>query len=159
MQVYLGSNHFGFELKKQVKEYLSSKYQGEDDNILDLGVFSNDATEYPDIAREVSEKVLENKGAFGILICNTGIGMSISANRHKGVRAVIAHDNETALSARMNNNANILIMGAKMTSIEVAKVIVDTFLETKFAGDERDNKNQKTEISKDQRNTPHEGTC
>lgn len=163
MQVYLGSDHAGFELKKQIKEYLAEKFKGkEDDKVLDLGVFSLDATDYPDIAREVSEKVLENKGARGILICGSGIGMSISANRMKGIRAVLANNELTAKMARAHNDANILCLGERFTGKDMAFAIVDAFLNTSFDADTRhvrrvgkiDNVN-----TKDARSTQDEGKC
>lgn len=138
MQVYLGSDHAGFNLKKQVKDYLAEKFNGKDGySVLDLGVFTNDATDYPDIAREVCEKVVENNSAMGILICGSGVGMSISANRLKGIRAVLANNEMTAQLSREHNNANVLCMGERMTAFDVAKGIVNTFLETKFDAEER----------------------
>jgi len=137
MQIYLGSDHAGFNLKKVIKDYLNAKFEGSEDNkALDLGVFTNDATDYPDIAREVCEKVVENKGSIGILICGSGVGMSISANRVNGIRAVLANNVEIAQLARAHNDANVLCLGGRMTTDEMAKAIVDAFLNTKFEAEE-----------------------
>ncbi len=138
MQIYLGSDHAGFNLKKQIKEHLANQYKGQEGySILDLGVFTNDATDYPDIAREVCEKVVENEGAMGILICGSGIGMSIAANRLKGIRAVLANNEETAKLARAHNNANVLCMGERLTPYDLAQKITNAFLEGKFDAEER----------------------
>jgi ribose 5-phosphate isomerase B len=138
MQVYLGSDHAGINLKRELKDYLEQKFQGKEDfSVLDLGVFTNDSTDYPDIAREVCEKVLENQGALGILICGSGVGMSITANRKNGVRAVLANNEITARMGRAHNNANVLCLGERLTGRDLAKSIVDAFLETKFDAEER----------------------
>lgn len=163
MEIYLGSDHAGVNLKKEIKTYLDEKFKGqENSSVLDLGVFTNDATDYPDIAREVCEKVLENEGAIGILICGSGIGMSISANRMVGIRAVLANNELTAKMARAHNNANVLCMGERMTGKDLAIAIVETFMATEFDTAERHlrrvNKIESV-MSKDGRTTPEEGTC
>jgi ribose 5-phosphate isomerase B len=138
MQIYLGSDHAGVNLKKAMKIYLDEKNKGNEDySALDLGVFTNDSTDYPDIAREVCEKVLENEGAVGILICGSGVGMSISANRINGIRAVLANNEITAKIARSHNHANVLCMGERFTGVELAKSIVDAFMSTPFDEEER----------------------
>ncbi len=138
MQVYLGSDHAGINLKREIKDYLEQKFQGKDDSsVLDLGVFTNDSTDYPDIAREVCEKVLENKGAMGILICGSGVGMSITANRKNGIRAVLANNEITARMGRAHNNANVLCLGERLTGRDLAEAIVDVFIDTKFDAEER----------------------
>jgi len=138
MQVYLGSDHAGINLKREIKDYLEQKFKGKEDySVLDLGVFTNDSSDYPDIAREVCEKVSENKGAFGILICGSGVGMSITANRRNGIRAVLANNEITARMGRAHNNANVLCMGERLTGRDLATAIVDVFIETKFDAEER----------------------
>ncbi len=138
MQLYLGSDHAGINLKRELKDYLEQKFQGKDDySVLDLGVFTNDSTDYPDIAREVCEKVLETQGAMGILICGSGVGMSITANRRDGIRAVLANNEVTARLGRAHNNVNVLCLGERLTGQDLAKSIVDAFLETKFDAEER----------------------
>lgn len=162
MQIYLGSDHAGFNLKKLLKDYLAEKYKGDEDStVLDLGVFTNDATDYPDIAREVCEKVIENKGSMGILICGSGVGMSISANRYPGIRAVLANNEITARMSREHNDANVLCMGERFTGTELAKSIVDAFLSGTFDKEERHARRiGKIETAaKDNRGTPDEGSC
>ena len=163
MQIYLGSDHAGVNLKREIKLYLDEKFKGQDkSSVLDLGVFTNDATDYPDIAREVCEKVLENEGSLGILICGSGVGMSISANRMVGIRAVLANNELTAKLARLHNNANVLCMGERFTGRDLAMAIVDTFLDTQFAAEDRHIRRIgkiDAGMSKDGRTTPEEGKC
>lgn len=162
MQIFMGSDHAGFNLKKLLKEYLADKYKGqEDSSVLDLGVFTNDATDYPDIAREVCEKVIENPGSIGILICGSGVGMSISANRHPGIRAVLANNEITAKMSRIHNNANVLCMGERFTGTDLAKSIVEAFLAASFDGEERHARriNKIESASKDARAKADEGRC
>lgn len=138
MQVYLGSDHAGVELKREIKDYLEGRFKEQEGYfVLDLGVFTNDSTDYPDIAREVCEKVLENKEALGILVCGSGIGMSIAANKNKGIRAVLANNELTARLGREHNDANVLCLGERMTGKELAKAIVDAFLGATFDAQER----------------------
>lgn len=163
MNIYLGSDHAGVNLKKEIKTYLDEKFKGQEDHlILDLGVFTNDATDYPDIAREVCEKVVENQSAVGILICGSGIGMSISANRVQGIRAVLANNELTAKMARQHNNANVLCLGERFTGKDLAISLVETFLSQSFDGEERhlrrvDKMDHMTK--KDARTAPDQGTC
>ncbi|AEA34265.1 ribose 5-phosphate isomerase B [Hippea maritima] len=127
--VIIGSDHGGFELKEKIKDFL--KELGE--TFEDVGVFSSDSCDYPDIAKEVAIRVAEN-GYKGILICGTGIGMSIAANKIDGVRCALCHDAYTAEFARRHNNANILAFGGRTTGIEIAKQMVSIFLKTPFDG-------------------------
>lgn len=134
MIIYIGSDHGGYEMKNTLREYL--RKSGAD--VVDLGCFSEDAIDYPDIAREVAEKVVENEGARGILVCGTGIGMQISANKISGIRATVATDENMAEMSRRHNDANVITLGGRTTDIDLAKKIVDKFLSTKFeAGEER----------------------
>ncbi|MBT3864692.1 ribose 5-phosphate isomerase B [Candidatus Peregrinibacteria bacterium] len=134
MQVYIGSDHGGYEMKNNLRDYL--KEGGHD--VIDLGCFSEDSVDYPDIAREVSEKVMENKDAKGVLVCGTGIGMQMTANKVPGVRATVATDEHMAEMSRKHNNANVITLGGRTTELEKAKKIVDTFFTTDFEeGEER----------------------
>ena len=134
MKLYIGSDHGGYEMKGDLKEYL----EGNGNNVVDLGTFSDDSVDYPDIAREVCEKVLENPESFGILVCGTGIGMQMTANKLVGIRATVATDEHMAEMSRKHNNANILTLGGRTTNFEDAKKIVDKFLTTDFEkGEER----------------------
>ncbi len=131
MQVYIGSDHAGYAMKEVVQAHLKEKGH----EVLDLGVFEEvNAADYPDTAREVAEKVIENEGSKGVLICGTGIGMSIAANKVKGIRAAVTHDETTAKAASQHNNANIISFGQRVVGNDVAKNIVDTFLSTEFEG-------------------------
>lgn len=129
MMVIIGSDHAGFAMKEIIKEYLSGlNYQFED-----VGTFNEDSVDYPDFAKKVAKKV-QNSNNFGILICGTGLGMSMSANRFAGVRCALCHDAYTAEFARKHNNANILAFGGRTTGVEIAKQMVYIFLNTSFEG-------------------------
>ncbi len=124
-KIYLGSDHAGFEAKKEVKTYLESK--GLD--VLDLGTFTEDPYDYPDIAREVAEKVVHHD-CMGVLICGSGLGVNIAANKTKGVRAALVTDEYLAKAAREHNDANIISFGARHTEMPVMKKALDIFLST-----------------------------
>lgn len=126
--IILGSDHAGFDLKEYIKEYLKKlKIEYED-----YGTYSSDSVDYPDIALKVAKKVAnKNKG---ILICGTGIGMSIVANKIKGVRAALCHNEYEAEMSRAHNDSNILVLGGRILSPELAKKIVKKWLDTKFEG-------------------------
>lgn len=131
MMIYLGSDHAGFELKEVLREFMKNNGH----TVVDLGAFSEvNKVDYPDIAREVSEKVRDNDGSRGVLVCGTGIGMAISANKMNKIRAANVHDVTEARFARMHNDANIVTVGQRTTGSETAKEIVDTFLTTDFEG-------------------------
>jgi ribose 5-phosphate isomerase B len=132
-KIYIGADHAGYEMKGEIKKFV----EGLDFQIIDLGTFSTDSVDYPDIAREVSEKVIEIPNSVGILICGTGIGMSISANKLQGIRAAECVNETMAEFARKHNNANVLCMGARLIDAETAKKITQKFLETKFENEER----------------------
>jgi ribose 5-phosphate isomerase B len=132
--IYIGSDHAGFEMKGVLKDYLQSELKLD---FLDLGIFSTDSMDYPDIAREVSEKVSEYPDSFGILICGTGIGMSIVANKFNGVRAASVVNETMAEMARRHNNANLACFGSRLSDAETMKKLAKIFLETKFDGEER----------------------
>ena len=130
MKVYLGADHAGFPLKELLRE--SMKADGHE--VIDLGTFSEESVDYPDLAREVGEKVRENAETRGVLVCGTGIGVAIAANKLKGIRAANVHDINEATLSRQHNNANIVTVGARTTETELAKNIVKTFLSTAFEG-------------------------
>lgn len=131
--IAVGSDHGGFELKKEVMEHLKMR------NIeyKDFGTYSRESCDYPVYAKKVAESVLNHECEFGILICGTGIGISISANKMKGIRAALCHDCFSAEATRSHNDANILAMGARVVGSGLALKIVDTFLDTPFSNDER----------------------
>lgn len=128
MQVAIGSDHAGFPLKEELKRFLG-EYE-----VVDVGTNSTESTDYPDFAKKVGKLVSEGKVDFGILICGTGIGMSIAANKIKGVYAALAYNVLTASLARRHNNANILCIGGRMIGTELAKEMVRVFLTTDFEG-------------------------
>ena len=131
--IYVGSDHAGYELKEELKKHLA----GRELKILDLGAFSVDVVDYPDIAREVCEKIIDYPGSFGLLICGTGTGMNIMANKQGGIRSAVCTSEEMAQLARQHNDANVLCLGARLISNELAKKILDAFLDTEFSGEER----------------------
>ena len=132
--IYIGSDHAGLELKLKLKEHL----QARNHHVVDLGVFKAEPpADYPDIAHEVAEKVRENPGSRGILVCGTGVGMCMAANKTLGIRAANPESEQTAEMARKHNDANMLCLGARILSEEKAKKLTDIFMETKFEEEDR----------------------
>ncbi len=131
--IALGSDHGGFELKQEVMKHLQER------NIeyKDYGTYTKDSCDYPVFAKKVAEAVVNKECELGILICGTGIGISIAANKVKGIRAALCHDCFSAQATKEHNNANILAMGARVIGPGLALKIVDTFLDTPFSNDER----------------------
>ncbi len=134
--VYIGSDHAGYQLKEELKKFMTEKGF----KFLDLGCFSMDAIDYPDIAREVTEKIIDEKGALGVLICGTGIGMMMSANKRSGIRAAVCTHELMAKMARLHNDANVLCLGSRIIGSELSEHILETFLTTEFENEERHNK-------------------
>lgn len=130
MRVYLGADHAGYATKEMLMEYL--KEQGHDP--VDLGTFNEEPSDYPDYAREVGEKVYENKEAKGILFCGSGTGMCMAANKHVGIRAAVCTNEWFAEFARKHNDANVLCLATRVTEPELMKKITDVFLATSFEG-------------------------
>lgn len=131
--IALGSDHGGYELKQEVICYLK------DHNIeyKDYGCYNEESCDYPVFAKKVANAIVEGECEKGILICGTGIGISITANKVKGIRAAICHDTFSAQATREHNDANILAMGARVVGAGLAIKIVDTFLNTEFSNEER----------------------
>ncbi|WP_207456168.1 ribose 5-phosphate isomerase B [Azospirillum sp. SYSU D00513] len=129
----IASDHAGIEMKAQLKTWLG----GLGHEVIDLGTNGTESVDYPDFAAAMAAAVTEGRAERGVLICGTGIGISIAANRHPGVRAALAHDMTTARLARGHNDANVLALGARVIGIEVAKDCVAAFLATEFEGGER----------------------
>lgn len=130
MKIALGSDHAGFELKESVKRLLTT----EGIQVHDRGTHSPESVDYPDFARAVGEDVVRRKAEFGILVCGTGIGMSMSANKIPGIRAAKADTEYEAEMARAHNDANVLCLGARVTDAAAAEKLVRKFLETSFEG-------------------------
>jgi ribose 5-phosphate isomerase B len=133
MTVYIGSDHAGFDLKDHLIKYLS----GGGYKVEDMGCKSRESVDYPDVAGEVCGQVLGDKGSLGILICSTGTGMAMVANKKKGIRAALCTHELLAKMARLHNDANVVCLGSWIIGTALAAHIVDTFLETKFSADER----------------------
>jgi ribose 5-phosphate isomerase B len=130
MRFYIATDHAGYNVKDFVKEYLESKSH----EVIDLGPYSNDRVDYPDFAKKCAQKVVEDNGSFGILICGTGIGISVSANKVCGIRAALCHDSYTAAMSRAHNNANILCFGERVVGKGVIESMLDSFCDTPFEG-------------------------
>jgi ribose 5-phosphate isomerase B len=131
LKISIGADHAGYDLKEVVRGELARLGQ----DVSDAGTGSpQPSVDYPDYATKVARAVAKGECDRGILICGSGIGMAITANKVPGVRAALCHDHYTALVARLHNDANLLCMGGRTTGTEVAKEIVRTFLETSFEG-------------------------
>jgi ribose 5-phosphate isomerase B len=130
MKIILGSDHLGFELKEIIKQHIQSKGL----EVTDIGVYDKSPVDYPDIGLALAEKVGRGDYDRGILICGTGIGMAIVANKVPGVRAAQCHDVYSAERARKSNDAQIMTMGALVIGVELAKKLVDIWLESEFQG-------------------------
>lgn len=126
----VASDHAGFELKGRIVNYLKAKSY----ILKDLGTNNAEPVDYPDYAGKVSDAVLEKEARFGLLICGTGIGMSIAANRRAGIRAALCTNVFMAERARAHNDANILVSGAKIVDFETLSAIIEKFLHTDFEG-------------------------
>lgn len=136
MIIGIGNDHTGYELKTEILKYLEKKgieYK-------DYGCGKLEASDYPIYAKAVGRAIQKKECDLGILICGTGIGISITANKMRGIRAALCHDCFSAEATRQHNNANILAMGARVVGPGLALKIVDTFLNTEFSGDERHSK-------------------
>lgn len=128
--IALGADHGGYDLKEAVKQHLQTRGI----NVTDFGAKSKEASDYPDLALPVARSVAEHRQDLGILVCTTGIGMSIAANKVPGVRAALVWDERMAEMARRHNDANVLCLGGKSTDVELAQKMVDSFLAAQFEG-------------------------
>lgn len=133
MTVFLGSDHAGFALKEKIKKFLEKKGV----KFKDLGAENDQSSDYPDYSKKVAKMVAKSKKDFGILVCGTGTGTAITANRFSGVRAVQATSTYLAKMAREHNDANVLSLGSRVSSEKEALEMVETFLNTPFSGEER----------------------
>jgi ribose 5-phosphate isomerase B len=143
--IAIASDHAGVELKRALCEVILASGR----EVRDLGPADTTSVDYPDFAHRVADAVLSGEAAMGVLICGTGIGMSLSANRHPGVRAALCHDAFTAEMARRHNNANVLCVGARVTGLGVAEQIVRIFLDTPFAGGRHQRRVERIEIERE----------
>ena len=133
MKIALGSDHGGFALKEKVKQYLDQQHMEYED----FGCFSTEACDYPVFGHAAAKAVAQHRCDKGIVICSTGIGISIAANKEKGIRCALCTDPYMAKMTRLHNDANMLAMGAGVVGEGIAIDIVDTFLHTEFSGVER----------------------
>jgi ribose 5-phosphate isomerase B len=130
VKFYIATDHAGLDLKDYTAELLKQKGH----EVIDLGPSTNDRVDYPDYAVKVCKAVLADNSSQGILICGSGIGMSMAANRHSGIRAALCHDAYTATVARAHNDANILCFGERIIGKGVAESIIDAWIESSFDG-------------------------
>lgn len=130
MKIAIGCDHGGLHLKQEITELVTTLGH----EVEDFGTYSTESCDYPDIAEPVAHAVTEGKADRGILICGTGIGIGISANKIKGIRAALCHDSFSAKYSRLHNDANILTMGERVIGLGLAKDIVTIWLNTEFEG-------------------------
>lgn len=130
-KIYIGADSAGYFMKEELAGYIKGKgYE-----VIDCGADSAESSHYPEFASAVSKSVQKDlEGSFGILVCGTGIGMSMTANKYKGIRAAVCGDTFSAKMTRMHNDANVLCIGARVIGIGLAKDIVDLFLSSEFEG-------------------------
>lgn len=128
--IAIASDHGGFELKS----FLIKEIESRGLHVIDLGADGFDSVDYPDFAEALARVMREGKASRGVLLCGSGIGISIAANRHPELRAALVHDGLTARLARLHNDANVLVMGGRLVGPELAKDCLDIFLKTKFEG-------------------------
>ncbi len=128
-KIFIASDHAGYQLKNSIVLKLS-KIQ----KIIDLGPYSKDSVDYPDFAKKLSKKVASTKGSFGILVCGSGMGMAIAANKAKNIRAALCYNKKNTKLSRLHNNANIITLGEKLINKNKAFSLIKIFLSTKFEG-------------------------
>ena len=129
-KVCIASDHAGFKLKESIKDFLISR----NISIIDIGPMNENSVDYPDYAKRLSNRVKSKKSDIGILVCGSGIGMSISANKTKGIRAAVCYNSKSTRLSRQHNDANIIAIGSRLTKKRTALQLVTIFLKTKFEG-------------------------
>jgi ribose 5-phosphate isomerase B len=129
-KIVIASDHAGFDFKASLKDQLT----GQGYEVIDLGTHGPESVDYPDFAAALAGAIREGEAERGVLICGTGIGISIAANRHPGIRAALCHDTTGARLSRQHNDANVLVLGARVTGIETAIDCLTAFLATPFEG-------------------------
>lgn len=131
MKIAIGNDHAGVEYKNELSKYIEEKYGYE---VINFGTDTTDSCNYPEFGEKVANAVAKGEADRGVLICGTGIGIGISANKVNGIRCAICSETKSAEYTRLHNDANIISFGARIVSIETAKEIVDTFLTTEYEG-------------------------
>ena len=129
-KIFISSDHAGFKLKEAIKSYLSNKKL----SFTDMGPYNDSRVDYPDFAHKVARKVKLNKNNIGILVCGSGMGMNIAANRHNNIRAAQCFNLKSAKLSRLHNDANIITLGSRLLTKKNALSCVGVFLDTKFEG-------------------------
>ena len=142
MKFYIATDHAGYALKEFTKNYVRELGH----EIVDLGPENADRVDYPDFAKKCADAVIEDEGSFGILICGTGIGISIAANKVAGIRAALCHDAYTAAATRAHNDANILCFGERVVGKGVLESMLDAFCATEFEGGRHAGRVSKIEV-------------
>lgn len=130
MKLAMGSDHVGWELKQEISEYIQSLGH----ETVDFGAYSSERTDYPKYGKKVAEEVASGQFDGGVLICGTGVGISISANKVKGIRAVVCSEPYTAKLSKQHNNTNIVAFGSRVVGVDLAKMIVKEWLEASYEG-------------------------
>lgn len=136
MKVVIGSDHGGFELKEVLKKHLEEK--GID--VADVGTYDTNSVDYPDIAKKACEKVVSSECSWGVLVCGTGIGISMAANKVKGIRCALVSNEYSAEMTKRHNNANMLAFGGRVTGPDLAKNILDAYMKAEFEGGRHQNR-------------------
>ena len=129
-KICIASDHAGFNLKENIKDYLINKNV----SIIDLGPNENKSVDYPDYAKKIGNRIKSKKSDIGILVCGSGTGMAISANKFKNIRAAVCYNIKSTRLSRQHNNANIIALGARLTKKSLSLKLVELFLKTKFEG-------------------------
>lgn len=141
MTIAIASDHGGFEMKKALIEYFAARGQ----ILKDLGTFSAESVDYPDYAAKMAQEIYHNKVETGILICGTGIGISIAANRYKGIRAALLYSDQVAALARQHNNANVIVFGGRTMTPQEAIHRTEIFLNASYEGERHQRRLNKLE--------------
>ncbi|HEC24224.1 MAG TPA: ribose 5-phosphate isomerase B [Chloroflexi bacterium] len=133
MRIVVGADHAGYPLKEALKEFIA----GLGHEVLDVGTDSTESVDYPDFARALGEAIVQGKAERGVLICGSGVGASIAANKVPGVRAAVCHDTYSAHQGVEHDDMNVLTLGARVIGVELAKELVRSYLAAAFTGEER----------------------
>ena len=142
MKISIGADHAGFSVKEKIREYLESKGY----RILDKGAYSEESVDYPEFGHAVGNSVKDGESAKGIVVCGSGIGISMAANKVEGIRAALCTTPEHALVSRLHNDANVLAIGARMTDFDIILEIIDTWLRSEFEGGRHSKRVNKIEV-------------
>ena len=142
MKISIGADHAGFSVKEKIREYLESKGY----RILDKGAYSEESVDYPEFGHAVGNSVKDGESAKGIVVCGSGIGISMAANKVEGIRAALCMTPEYALVSRLHNDANVLAIGARMTDFDIILEIIDTWLRSEFEGGRHSRRVNKIEV-------------